>query len=99
MWALKGHFTVGLGRQAGHTLVTTGPYRFVRHPGYLGYIIGLTGLGLALGSIAALAIVIPATGFILWRMPREEKALLEEFGDSYRDYVARTKWRLLPGIY
>jgi protein-S-isoprenylcysteine O-methyltransferase Ste14 len=99
MRALKGYFTVGLGAQSGHTVTTTGPYRFVRHPGYLAYIIGLTGLGLALGSIAALVMIAPITMYILWRIPREERGLVEQFGDGYRAYGTRTRWKLMPGVY
>ncbi|MCC7352169.1 MAG: hypothetical protein IT330_00325, partial [Anaerolineae bacterium] len=54
MWALRGLFTVRLGMQPGHRLVSSGPYRLVRHPGYLSYILSLTGIGLALSSLIGL---------------------------------------------
>jgi len=78
--------------------VTTGPYRLVRHPGYLGFILSVMGIALALGSLAALACEIIAVGFILWRIRREEAMLAERFGEEYRQYARKTR-RLVPFIY
>ena len=82
----------------GQTLVTTGPYRFVRHPLYS---VGLT-LFVALGVVAAngfiLAMALIAIGAIrLAVIPREEAALAERFGAPYESYRARTG-RLVPRI-
>jgi protein-S-isoprenylcysteine O-methyltransferase Ste14 len=58
MRALHGLYTSRLGVQPGHRLVTSGPYRFVRHPGYLGAIPYLTGMGLALSSLITISLSI-----------------------------------------
>ena len=63
MWALRGAFMVRLGVQPGHHLITSGPYLFMRHPGYLSYILSMTGIGLALSSLAGLGLVNPAPAF------------------------------------
>lgn len=79
-----------------HELVTSGPYRWVRHPLYTS---GLT-LFLALGLMAGSWFVLLATAiaFILLRglvIPREEQALVAKFGERYRTYMGRTG-RLVP---
>lgn len=99
MWVLRGFYTVRLGLQPGHCLVTSGPYRLVRHPGYLSYIMSLTGIGLALSSVAALGLAILVTPFILWRIEGEERMLVAEFGKGYRTYMKKTRWRLIPLVY
>jgi protein-S-isoprenylcysteine O-methyltransferase Ste14 len=73
-------------------LVTTGPYRLVRHPIYLGF--GLLALGeaLAFGSWPALAMVLAGTvPTFAWRARAEEKLLSRVFGDGYIVYQQRTK--------
>jgi protein-S-isoprenylcysteine O-methyltransferase Ste14 len=79
--------------------ITTGPYRFVRHPSYLGLILILTGIGIILGnwlSIAALAIIPPiAFGY---RIHVEERALSAALGDRYTSYAAQRK-RLVPFVW
>ena len=74
----------------GHRLVTSGPYRFVRHPSYSGLLLFFTGLGVALGDWLSVAVmvVVPALG-VLYRIRVEEEALLEAFGQEYRAYMGR----------
>ena len=80
-----------------HTLVTTGPYRYVRHPFYLAGAVGVVG-----GSLVAanwflfLAACVPI-GFLVARTRIEEEKLVERFGDEYRDYMRRVG-RFLPKI-
>lgn len=99
MWSLHGAYTIRLGVQPEHGLVTSGPYRLVRHPGYLSYILSLTGIGLALSSLAGLGLAILVVPFLLWRIMGEEEMLLAEFGEDYQNYMRQTKWRLLPRVY
>ena len=78
-------------------LVTVGPYRWVRNPMYLGHLIFLAGLAIALGSWIG-AIVLAA--HVVWfdRRVRQDEARLEAlFGEPYRDYRARVK-RWIPGL-
>lgn len=99
MWALRGSYRVRLGVEAGQRLVTSGPYRLVRHPGYLSYIVSLMGIGLALSSLSALGLTVLVTLFLLWRIKHEEEMLVAEFGKEYKVYMQRTKWRLIPLAY
>lgn len=98
MWSIRGFYTVRLGVRPGQRLATTGPYRLVRHPGYLSYLLSLTGIGIAMGSLTALVLTILVVPFIVWRIRGEEAMLVAEFGDEYRAYVRRTR-RLVPFIY
>jgi protein-S-isoprenylcysteine O-methyltransferase Ste14 len=84
--------------QSGHTLVTTGIYRLIRHPSYLGLL--LTALGWAFGfrsgvGLLLLALLIPP---LLCRIHAEERLLDMQFGEGYRAYAKRTS-RLIPRIY
>jgi protein-S-isoprenylcysteine O-methyltransferase Ste14 len=82
----------------GHTLVTDGPYRYIRHPMYAS--IFLIGIGVSLLSangIVALAYLMPVTSMYLVRVSDEEEMMVEQFGDEYRDYMRRTG-RLVPKL-
>jgi protein-S-isoprenylcysteine O-methyltransferase Ste14 len=84
--------------QPGHKLVTNGIYRFLRHPSYLGLLIGALGWALAFRS--GVGVILAALNLIplVARMNAEEALLTSEFGREYEDYRARTS-RLIPGIY
>ncbi len=84
--------------QTGHTLVTNGPYRLIRHPSYLGLLVNSLGWGLAFRSAAGVllaALLIPP---LLARIRAEERLLQTEFGAEYDAYRART-FRLFPGVF
>jgi len=98
MLELRGAYTVHLGVQKGQRVVKSGPYRFVRNPGYFGFILSVIGIGLSLSSIIALFSVVPVVVFILWRIGHEEKMLVKEFGKEYKQYMKVTK-RLIPFVY
>ena len=84
---------------AGHRLIDTGPYRFVRHPSYTGALMAFLGLALCLANWVSLAVMlIPVLLVFLRRMHVEEDALLRALGNQYRDYMQRTK-RLIPAVY
>ena len=84
---------------AGHRLIDTGPYRFVRHPSYTGALMAFLGLALCLANWVSLAVMlIPVLLVFLRRMHVEEDALLQALGNQYRDYMQRTK-RLIPAVY
>ena len=92
-------FTVNVAIQDEHRVVDHGLYRWVRHPSYSGLLISFLGLGLAFGNWLGLALAtIPPTAVFLDRIRVEENALLQELGEPYRDYCAKTK-RLVPGLY
>lgn len=81
----------------GHRLITEGPYRWIRHPAYTGMLIMDAAVVLSLGTWAgALFMFVILLAALLYRIRVEEQALVEAFGDDYRDYVSRT-WLLFPG--
>ncbi len=102
-WYSIGHlgrfFTVNVAIAEDHRLVDTGPYTWLRHPSYTGWLVAILGLGLCLGNSLSLVILLIATlGVILWRIAIEERALRAGLGETYAAYAMRT-WRLIPYIY
>jgi protein-S-isoprenylcysteine O-methyltransferase Ste14 len=84
--------------QPGHTLVTSGIYGIIRHPSYLGLLVGSLGWALAFRSalgVLLTALLIPP---LVARIGAEERLLRTQFGDEYDAYRSRTS-RLIPGIY
>lgn len=84
--------------QEGHTVIATGPYRVVRHPMYVGTMLGLPGTALMLGSAWALVPVALIIVLFVWRTACEDRALRAELA-GYEDYTRRTRYRLVPGIW
>jgi protein-S-isoprenylcysteine O-methyltransferase Ste14 len=83
----------------GQHVIDTGPYAFVRHPGYVGGILFMVGSGIALGSWLAWALLTAASlPFLLGRAINEDRILQADL-PGYRDYAARVRWRLLPGVW
>jgi protein-S-isoprenylcysteine O-methyltransferase Ste14 len=80
-------------------LVDTGPYAWLRHPSYTGLLAVYAGLGIALDSWLSLAAaaLLPLAA-VVNRIRYEERALLGEMGERYRDYAGRTD-RLVPGLW
>lgn len=98
MWQLRSFYTVRLGVQERQGLVMTGLYSKLRHPGYCSYLLSITGISLALGSLATLIFTIPIFFFLKSRIAREEAMLIAEFGNAYQQYMQSTK-RLIPYVY
>lgn len=91
-------FTVDVAIQKDHTLVETGPYRYVRHPSYTGMLVAFLGVGVYFGNWLSIAVLaVPIGLVVMLRIRVEEAALLRTFGQAYSDYCARTK-RLIPGV-
>lgn len=82
----------------GHIVCDSGPYRFVRHPGYAGNILPLIGIVLALGSVWALIPAAVASIITVTRTALEDKTLQEEL-PGYRGYAQRVRYRLIPWVY
>jgi protein-S-isoprenylcysteine O-methyltransferase Ste14 len=85
-------------KERGHTVVTGGPYRYVRHPGYVGIMISMLAMPIALGSPWALIPVGIGVGFYVVRTAMEDKMLLAEL-EGYTGYAHRVRFRLLPGLW
>jgi len=77
--------------------VGSGPYRFVRHPMYLGYLIGQTGFLLANFSWRNVSILVGIYLALGLRISREESVL--QCSDDYHEYRKRVPWRLVPYIF
>ena len=92
-------FTATVQIQKDHELIKAGPYRYIRHPSYLGILIMALGLGIALANWISLllCIVLPGIG-VMQRIKVEEKELERHFGKQYQDYRKNT-WCVVPYIY
>jgi protein-S-isoprenylcysteine O-methyltransferase Ste14 len=93
------YFTFQVMTSAEQPVITSGPYRFVRHPGYTGVLLILLGSGLVTGNWIGLAgwtllVMVP----LLYRIHVEEHALLSAVGDRYRTYATGHK-RLIPLVW
>jgi protein-S-isoprenylcysteine O-methyltransferase Ste14 len=94
------HFegTVRIQEGRGHQVISSGPYRYVRHPGYAAVILTFMGTGLAVGSWAGL--LVGALGSILFvvRTALEDRTLQAEL-PGYTEFARQTRYRLLPGVW
>ena len=96
--ALGSNFSPTLHVRREHTLVTSGPYGYVRHPMYTALFLSL--LAILLLTRNWLVGGVPLVGLcviVLLRVPHEESAMIEKFGDAYREYMKRTG-RFLPRL-
>jgi protein-S-isoprenylcysteine O-methyltransferase Ste14 len=82
----------------GHAVVSHGPYRYVRHPGYTGTTAFELATPIMLGSLWALIPGVLAAALTIVRTALEDRTLQEEL-DGYRAYAQRVRYRLLPGIW
>ena len=90
--------TVRIQTERGHHVISTGPYRIVRHPGYAGGLLGYVFIPLLLDSVwawipAALLVVV-----MVIRTALEDKTLQTEL-PGYKEYAQKTRYRLLPGVW
>ncbi len=82
----------------GQYVVTTGPYQYVRHPGYSGGILFFLCSGLALGSWWSILPILLAVAAVI-RRTRLEDRMLQEGLRGYRDYAQHVRYRLVPGLW
>jgi len=101
-WAMLAntHFetTVRIQLDRHHQVTTSGPYAFVRHPGYVGASLWAISGPLIVGSLIALLPAVLATAVLVYRTSREDLTLQHEL-PGYTDYARHTRYRLLPGIW
>jgi protein-S-isoprenylcysteine O-methyltransferase Ste14 len=99
--ALGKNFSTELRIRDDHTLVTTGPYHWVRHPMYSVFVLFFGGCFLLTANWLIGALAAAGLGIVMiFRTPVEERMMIQAFGDVYREYMRRTPryWpRVLPG--
>jgi protein-S-isoprenylcysteine O-methyltransferase Ste14 len=81
-----------------HSVISSGPYALVRHPGYAGVLFAHLALPLALDSIWALLPSIIGITFFVLRTSREDQTLCDQL-DGYREYQSQVRWRPLPWVW
>lgn len=101
-WALvENRFFSGMVRiqtERGHTVVDSGPYRIVRHPGYAGALVVFLATPVLLDSAWGAAPAVLTTAILVLRTALEDRTLQAEL-PGYSEYTRRTRYRLLPGIW
>jgi protein-S-isoprenylcysteine O-methyltransferase Ste14 len=100
-WAifiLGRYFTLTISVQKNQKIVDYGPYRFIRHPTYLGMLLTVVGIGVMLRSWGGILVIIVMIGLAIgYRIHIEEKFLVSDIGDDYIRYMKRTK-KLIPFV-
>ncbi len=98
--AVNPHFeaTVRIQTNRGHKVITSGPYKFVRHPGYLAAIIYIVSVPLVIGSVFAFIPVGIYIIFIILRTSLEDRTLDREL-EGYASYAEHVRYRLFPSVW
>jgi protein-S-isoprenylcysteine O-methyltransferase Ste14 len=89
---------VRMQEERGQTVVSTGPYRYVRHPLYASSLLFISGSALLLGSLYGLLLSVVFTGMLAVRAVLEERMLRKEL-QGYDAYMAQVKYRLIPHVW
>jgi protein-S-isoprenylcysteine O-methyltransferase Ste14 len=89
---------VKLQEERGHTVVTTGPYRYVRHPMYASMLLFFPGSALLLGSWGGLLLCPVLLGVLVWRTALEDRMLRSKLA-GYDRYARRVRYRLIPRVW
>jgi protein-S-isoprenylcysteine O-methyltransferase Ste14 len=89
---------VRIQEERGQQVITAGPYQYVRHPGYVGWMIMLAAPPVILGSLWAFIPAGLAICLVVVRAALEDGTLKAEL-DGYKNYAGRVRYRLLPGIW
>lgn len=102
LWAMASNafFSEGvrIQKERGHAVATGGPYRCVRHPGYVGAILAALATPFLLGSPRALIPSAASAVLYMVRTRLEDKTLIEEL-PGYKEYAQQTRYRLFPGVW
>jgi protein-S-isoprenylcysteine O-methyltransferase Ste14 len=97
--ALGRYFTLTVQTSPDQPIVTTGPYRYVRHPGYSAFLVAVVAGGLLVGNWLSLVVLLVAVSAgLAYRISVEERALSRDVGSAYREYAATHK-RLVPFLW
>jgi protein-S-isoprenylcysteine O-methyltransferase Ste14 len=92
-------FTTDIAISRGQHVVEQGPYRWIRHPSYLGGLLAVIGIGITMSNWLAmfLPVCCLAVAYV-YRINVEERALVRGLGPAYTEYMRRT-WRLIPYVF
>lgn len=96
--ALDKQFSDYITIQNNHKLITTGPYKLIRHPRYLGIIIFLSGISLVFISWFGLIFVLVTIVILIWRIKDEEKLMHDEFKKEWETYKKKS-YSIIPYVY
>jgi protein-S-isoprenylcysteine O-methyltransferase Ste14 len=96
--SLKEAYQGNLQVQPGQHLVTTGPYRWIRHPGYFAFALQALGLAMGFSSLLALLGLVFLAFALRYRIRIEEQMMIQAFGKEYVEYASQTH-RMIPGIW
>ena len=80
-------------------LVTGGIFQYIRHPHYTSILIVGFGLAFFFYSLFALVVAVIAIPIMIWSIIDEEKVLLAQYGNPYKEYMTRVPWRIIPKIF
>jgi protein-S-isoprenylcysteine O-methyltransferase Ste14 len=94
----NGYAAANIAVESGQKLVSTGLYGLVRHPMYLGNVVMMVGIPLALGSYWGLLFLVPGLAVLAIRIVDEEKVLTQDLA-GYPDYAQKVHYRLLPYVW
>jgi protein-S-isoprenylcysteine O-methyltransferase Ste14 len=99
IYTLKQQFTYTITKIESHELIETGLYKWIRHPGYLGQLIIFLGISVSLSNwLSVILMMISVLIGYTYRIKTEERFMVEQIGQKYIDYQARTK-KIIPMIF
>ena len=81
-----------------HTVIDSGPYRYIRHPMYAGMVLFVIGTALMLGSLWGLLATVALFVLLGLRIRGEEQVLKQDLA-GYAEYMTKTPWRIVPGVW
>ena len=95
----KEHRQAHLRAEEVNKIVTTGIYSKIRHPGYLGLILGYLGASLCFQSLIPILIAVTLSVLLVLTALKEEERLLKRFGREYEEYMRKVPWRFVPKLF
>jgi protein-S-isoprenylcysteine O-methyltransferase Ste14 len=95
---LDKQFSIQVTLQEDHKLIQSGPYKYIRHPRYLGILLFFLGISLTFQSLIGMLLILALTLVFVWRIYTEEALLQQEFGKEWEAYRNQS-WRMFPFIF